>query len=477
MTQAADDSQTQRLTIDDVSCRTGESAERLSEWQALGLVGARESDSFAPRDVARVEIIRDLLRLGVTVEAIAEAAGKEDPEFQRYLDWCEFDVGQPLYSIGHVAEVTGLELEQLRRLMEAMGLYGRDDALTDDDVSALQCGRIALEAGYPEDGLLQLLRVFFDALGRAAEATARTTHFYMSDRMKTSGVSDSEVEAKMDAAEGSLNPLLEPTILYFLRRGLTRASRDDALMHLAEKFGVQKQGEAPGQFDAAIVFVDLSSFSPLTEAMGDVKASEVLQRFSSLVRRAADVHHGRVIKQIGDAFMLVFSDVPSAIVCSLEIESRTEDEPQFPAVRSGIHWGAVLYREGDYVGTTVNLASRLTDVAARHAVVVTSAVRQAAAGLPGVEFVRLGKRSLKGIVAEEVLFEARIEGPQGVDRVIDPVCGMELGPGEVVATLALEGEARSFCTDDCLRKFVAAPERYQSLHGALAEGDHEPATS
>ena len=72
----------------------------------------------------------------------------------------------------------------------------------------------------------------------------------------------------------------------------------------------------------------------------------------------------------------------------------------------------------------------MANVAARHAVVVTSAVRQAAAGLPGVEFARLGKRSLKGIAAEEVLFEARIEGPQGVDRAIDPVCGMELGPGE-----------------------------------------------
>ena len=476
MTKTGNETRASLFTLDELSVRTGESAERLKEWQELGLVGAPESDSFGPRDVARAQMIRDLLRLGVTVEAIAEAATKQDPEFQRFLDWCEFDVGQPLYSIGHVAEVTGLELEQIRRLMEAMGIHGRDDALTDDDISALQRGRIALDAGYQEDGLVQLLRVFSDALGRAAEATARTTHFYMDGRMKTSVMSDGEVDTKMGTVEDVLNPLLEPTILYFLRRGLARASRDDALEHLAQHFGVQHEGDAPGQFDAAIAFVDLSSFSPLAEAMGDVKAAEVLQRFSSLVRRATDIHHGRVIKQIGDAFMLVFSDVRSAIACSLEIESRTEDEPQFPAVKSGIHWGSVLYREGDYVGTTVNLASRLTDVAARHAVVVSSAARQAAAGLAGVEFVRLGKRRLKGIAAEEVLFEARIEGPQGVERAIDPVCGMELGPGEVAATLALEGEARAFCSDDCLRTFVAAPERYQSLHGSPAVDGHEPAT-
>ena len=357
-----------------------------------------------------------------------------------------------------------------------MGIHGRDDALTDEDITALQSSKIALDAGFAEDGLLQLLRVFSDALGRAAEATQRTAHIYMFDPMMASGLPRSDIQAEIDDAEGSLNPLLEPAVLYFLRRELLRASKDDSLTHLAQHFGVQQEGEAPGQFDAAIVFVDLSSFSPLAEAMGDVKASEILQRFSSLVRRAADVHRGRVIKQIGDAFMLVFTDVRSAIACSLEIESRTEDEPQFPAVKSGIHWGAVLYREGDYVGTNVNLASRLTDLATRHAVVVSSAVRQAAGDLPGVEFVRLGKRRLKGIAAEEVLFEARIEGPQGVAREIDPVCGMELGPGEVAATLALEGEARSFCSDDCLRKYVATPERYQSLSASPAEGDQAPAT-
>ena len=87
LTQAEHDTQAQLLTLDDLSCRTGESAERLSEWRALGLVGAPESDSFGARDVARAQMIRDLLRLGVTVEAIAEAATKQDPEFQRFLDW------------------------------------------------------------------------------------------------------------------------------------------------------------------------------------------------------------------------------------------------------------------------------------------------------------------------------------------------------------------------------------------------------
>jgi YHS domain-containing protein len=37
---------------------------------------------------------------------------------------------------------------------------------------------------------------------------------------------------------------------------------------------------------------------------------------------------------------------------------------------------------------------------------------------------------------------------------------MELRPAEVAARLSLEGQERAFCSDECLRQFVASPERY-----------------
>jgi YHS domain-containing protein len=46
------------------------------------------------------------------------------------------------------------------------------------------------------------------------------------------------------------------------------------------------------------------------------------------------------------------------------------------------------------------------------------------------------------------------------ERSQDPVCGMELQLEEVVARLSIDGTERSFCSDECLRRFVAAPERY-----------------
>jgi class 3 adenylate cyclase/YHS domain-containing protein len=158
--------------------------------------------------------------------------------------------------------------------------------------------------------------------------------------------------------------------------------------------------------------------------------------------------------------MLVFPQAAEAVACALEIEQRTDEEPHFPAARSGIHWGKVLYREGDYVGSNVNVASRVAGEADRHQVAVTAAVREHSKDLSDVEFVRLGKRRLKGLAEEVTLFEARHTKAEAREKTVDPVCGMEMGPQEVAARLTLDGEERSFCSDNCLRKFVAAPEKY-----------------
>lgn len=54
---------------------------------------------------------------------------------------------------------------------------------------------------------------------------------------------------------------------------MSRAAREDAVLHLAEDAGLLAGAEFPSQVSAAIAFIDLSSFIPLTEAMGDVTAT------------------------------------------------------------------------------------------------------------------------------------------------------------------------------------------------------------
>jgi class 3 adenylate cyclase/YHS domain-containing protein len=245
---------------------------------------------------------------------------------------------------------------------------------------------------------------------------------------------------------------------HLTRRLLAEASRENfALRFLDER-------SAPGELVVGLVFVDLCSFTPIADAMGDHESADVLARFSALVREASARHDGHVVKQIGDAFMLSFVGPGAAVACALEIERRAASEPRFPALRAGINWGRVLYRDGDYVGANVNVAARVADEAGRHEILVTEAVRRTAGAVGGVEFRPIGHRRLKGVSEEVELFRAVAVDEAATARVVDPVCGMEIGASEAAARLALGDRELAFCSAQCLQRYVADPARYAARY-------------
>jgi len=445
------------LSIDDLARQTEQPIEELRQWQTLGLLGSREKDSFASHDVERVRLIRLFLRKGIDLATIVDWVQRG--EMERHLAMLGPRAGGPRYSLAEAAERLDLEAGMLRRAIEVVGLA--EGPLADEDLDALRMYKTGLDIGFPEEAMVQFLRVFADAMRRVAETEAHLFYFYIRRTLQDRGLSRNEFTQAVAAASAGVDTIAEPALLYFHRNALRDAIEDTAVMELAEQAGILGPPELPGQIRTVIVFVDMTGFTALTEAMGDLKTAEVLDRFSALVRQAVPRWGGHVVKQIGDAFMLTFGDPADAVSCALEIERRASAEPQFPSVRSGIHCGPVLYRDGDYVGANVNLASRVAAEAERHQVVLTGAVRREVTNLPDVEFNRLPKRRLKGLTEEIDLFEARVSTRDRATRLVDPVCRMELGPGEVAARLALDGREQAFCSEECLRRFVATPERYR----------------
>ncbi len=446
------------LTLAQLARYTGEPGERLHDWLSRGILGSAAEPTLSLADVERVKLVQLFLRRGIGMDAITEAMRSGLYDWFYSFPWTESE--GPIHSPAEAAESAGLGLPTLQRLREAMGSIGPDDYVSSEELDLIRGWKIAAEAGVPEDAMAEMIRVYVDNLDRIAEAEQRLFQFYVLSRLEAGGLTPEELLAQGQAAGDQLNPLVEPIILYFHRRGLIKAIRETMVMNFAERQGLVKKAETPADLQMAIVFIDLSSFTPLAEAMGDIAAASILERFSRIVRNSVTASGGRVVKQLGDAFMLVFPDARSAVAAALEIESRAAGEPQFPALRAGIHCGSILYREGDYVGSNVNIASRLTSEAQRHQILVTSEVRKEARDLSEVQFVRLGKRKLKGLSGTFELFEARASGALARERFIDPVCGMEMGAAEVAARLSLEGAERAFCSEACLRKFVTSPEAY-----------------
>lgn len=57
-----------------------------------------------------------------------------------------------------------------------------------------------------------------------------------------------------------------------------------------------------------------------------------------------------------------------------------------------------------------------------------------------------------------------------VEKVKDPVCGMEIRPGDAVATEHHEGRTFFFCSRECHAAYVSEPHRY--VNPAAPGGDH-----
>jgi adenylate cyclase len=157
---------------------------------------------------------------------------------------------------------------------------------------------------------------------------------------------------------------------------------------------------------AAVLFVDLSGFTGLTELLGPAWTRDVLVQLHELIERAASDNHGFVFSFMGDGAMVVFglpTPQPADAACAIAAVNRLHRDlvtwlGNLPPValgklspRIGGHFGpVVLSRLGatDHqhitaTGDTVNVASRLLEVSKQHhAPIAVSEDLYRAAGLP-----------------------------------------------------------------------------------------------
>jgi adenylate cyclase len=80
-----------------------------------------------------------------------------------------------------------------------------------------------------------------------------------------------------------------------------------------------------------------------------------------------------------------------------------------PALRGGVACGPAVNRWGDWYGSTVNLASRLTTRARPGSVLTTQSVRDAVGG-DGLEWSSAGEKRLKGFASPVRAFRVRPSG-------------------------------------------------------------------
>jgi adenylate cyclase len=209
------------------------------------------------------------------------------------------------------------------------------------------------------------------------------------------------------------------------------------------------------------LFADLSGFTALTEAHGDEQAADLVDGFCVAVRQLLDEYRAQEVKTIGDALMLRSGDAAAAIRVGLCIVHDVGSQHGFPLVRVGMHTGPAVERAGDWFGTTVNLAARVSAAAAGGEALLTAATQAAAGGVEGVELRERGRRAFRNVAAPVQVYAAVRQGTRSSSGLpVDPVCRMAVDPGHGAGRLSYEGVEYCFCSLGCAGAFAQHPSRY-----------------
>jgi adenylate cyclase len=391
------------LTLKQAAEQAGVSPATLKRWAQSGLIPEVDgSGEWTAAAAAHARIVARLRERGHSLDAIREAS-KEGRLAYGFVEEL-FPQDREPRDLDDAAEATGLEPELIKRFWTGIGLPAQAlENITDEDVQALQYVASVLAAGFPLVAFLQLCRVYGQAVTQIADAEVRLFHIYVHEPLMREGVPGLEMAEEMGDLARDLLPLASPIMDYVHQRFLQHFIAQDVVGHME----VEMEGDVDlGRVRVAIAFADLAGYVRFTEEEGDEEALSFVERFIEGVTETLP-EDARLIKTIGDGVMVVGGDVQALTDWAVGLQELYHERPE---PRIGLHYGATLYRDGDYFGREVNLASRVVARARGGEVLVTDAVVEAVTDKAHLAFDEIGQVKLKGFAEPAHLFRASPKG-------------------------------------------------------------------
>jgi len=170
----------------------------------------------------------------------------------------------------------------------------------------------------------------------------------------------------------------------------------------------------------SVLFTDLVGFTEYNDAVGDAGALNILEKQTELANEViSGSPEARIVKELGDGLMIWFATAADGLagaIAMLDSVNSARDMDDFPlAVRMGLHYGDALARGDDLIGQTVNIASRISDLAGPGELLVSESVLRASDEGKGEQLQPVGPVMVKGINEPVWLHRLNADsGPAGV---------------------------------------------------------------
>ncbi len=360
-----------------------------AELEARGLL-----DPHAPNAAGRLALLRFLEAEGVTLDEMvaAHAVGRLAAAAGDRL----LRPGEACYTLAEAAERAGVSLDSAKAFRRVVGLASVDPSerqMSAADEATLRAFNVAVQL-FGERPTLDFSRVLGSALARVAESAISLFLAQVEHPLLRAGAAEVAIaQANRDATAAiEVLPVIMET---FFRRHLEEAVRREARARDRDRSAVTVH--------MAVGFVDLVGFTARTQQLSPAELTVLVRDFEARTQDVVNEQGGRVVKLIGDEVMFVTLGPRAGCEIALSLVEGFRDDASGVTPRGGVAAGPLLMHGGDYYGTTVNLASRIADLAVPFEILVAPEV---AAQAEGFRFEPAGRRILKGFAEPLLLYAA-----------------------------------------------------------------------
>ncbi len=162
------------------------------------------------------------------------------------------------------------------------------------------------------------------------------------------------------------------------------------------------------------MFTDVVGYTALS-SKDEGTALDLLRRYRTLLNSVFPRYSGRVVKTMGDGFLVEFASAVEAVNCAVVLQGEMSrfnaslEEGQRIFVRVGIHVGDIVHSGDDVLGDAVNVASRVEPQAEPGGVCVTRQVVDQVEGKVKWRLDPMGSRELRNLPNPVELFAVRTE--------------------------------------------------------------------
>ena len=179
-----------------------------------------------------------------------------------------------------------------------------------------------------------------------------------------------------------------------------------------------------------IMFSDMRGFTSRTSSQSRAATADMIKQHKDLLLPVIIDRGGKLIKTIGDAFLVSFESPTDAVLAGMALQNTLrKHNSRTPAkswieIRVAINTGEVILEEGDVYGEAVNIASRIEGIAEPNEIYFTEStyLSMNKSEVPSAE---IGYRLLRGIPERIKIYKVLKEGETKRPRAT-PVSSTEM---------------------------------------------------